>query len=74
MNNYEFLIIFIQKTKVIGQNRWTHPGMLDRYAYVNSRVTKVLRQKYKGNGADFAEVVQKVLKFCLSETFWNSCP
>ena len=41
----------------IGQNRWTHPGIFDRYAYINSRVAKVLRQKYKGNGADLAEVV-----------------
>ena len=57
---------------MIGQNRWTYPGILDRDANINTRVAEVSRQKYKGRSADLAVVAQKVFKFYLSETFWNS--
>ena len=57
---------------MIGQNRWTYPGILDRDANINTRVAEVSSQKYKGKSADLAVAAQKVFKFYLSETFWNS--
>ena len=57
---------------IIGQNRWTNPGILDRDANINTRESEVSRQKYKGKRADLAVVARKVFEFCLSETFWNS--
>ena len=61
-----------QFAHIIGQNRWTYPGILDRDANINTRVAEVSRQKYKEKRADLAVVAQKVFKFYLSETFWNS--